>query len=262
MSIKSELKFSVVTIVYNGQDYIEKTMKSVLDLDYDHVEYIIIDGASSDSTMNIIKKYASKIAFVHSEKDSGLYDAMNTGLSYCTGDYVIFMNGGDKFYDSSVLKKVSDRIRQEDVEYDFLYGDSYIDTILDKQLLYKKARNYKYFWYGMFANHQSMFYNLSIIRKYDLKFDITYKISADYKFTIQFISCSNTILYLNFPVCVYLLGGISIVNRNLGLLEADHARAEILNYNIFHRQLIKVMIYSARFVEDYLKPIHKILRYK
>src|ERR1700761_7114863 len=91
---------SVITIVYNNVNDIERTMLSVLNQTYGHIEYIVIDGKSNDGTLEIIKRYENRIAKLISEKDEGIYDAMNKGIAAATGDYVIFMNSGDEFYDT------------------------------------------------------------------------------------------------------------------------------------------------------------------
>src|SRR4051812_1110497 len=89
---------SVITVVYNNVSHIERTLLSVLDQTYPHIEYIVIDGASTDGTLVIIEKYKDRIAKLISEPDKGIYDAMNKGLAIATGDYVLFMNSGDEIY--------------------------------------------------------------------------------------------------------------------------------------------------------------------
>src|ERR1700761_611826 len=99
-------KLSVITIVYNNVRDIERTMLSVINQTYQNVEYIIVDGLSNDGTLDIIHKYSDKVAKLISEKDEGIYDAMNKGLAAATGDYVIFMNSGDEFYDINTVSNV------------------------------------------------------------------------------------------------------------------------------------------------------------
>src|ERR1700761_5559382 len=98
-------KLSVITVVYNDVSAIEHTMLSVLNQTYANIEYILIDGLSTDGTLNIIKKYQDRIKLI-SEKDEGIYDAMNKGLSMATGDYVLFMNSGDEIYATDTVAKV------------------------------------------------------------------------------------------------------------------------------------------------------------
>src|SRR5437879_6907645 len=98
-------KLSVITVVYNDVKGIERTMLSVLNQTYPNVEYIIIDGFSTDGTLDVIKKYQGRIKLI-SEKDEGIYDAMNKGLAIATGDYVLFMNSGDEKYTLHTLANV------------------------------------------------------------------------------------------------------------------------------------------------------------
>ena len=97
---------SVITVVYNNVNDIERTMLSVLNQTYRHIEYIIVDGHSKDGTLETIKRYENRLARLISEKDSGIYDAMNKGLAAATGDYVLFMNSGDEFYDAATAAAV------------------------------------------------------------------------------------------------------------------------------------------------------------
>ena len=101
-----KLLISVVTVCYNAADTIEKTMLSVLNQTYHDIEYIIIDGGSTDGTVEIIRKYADRIAYWVSEPDKGIYDAMNKGIKVATGEWINFMNAGDEFVDANVLDKL------------------------------------------------------------------------------------------------------------------------------------------------------------
>ncbi len=113
-------KISIVTVCYNAERNIEKTILSVINQTYDNIEYIVIDGGSNDGTLSVINKYASKIDKVISEPDKGIYDAMNKGITLAKGDWINFMNAGDSYVDSCVLKLVSDNINSN---CDMIYGD-------------------------------------------------------------------------------------------------------------------------------------------
>lgn len=104
--MEKKLKITVITVVYNGIDYIEDTILSVINQDYSNIEYIIIDGKSDDGTMDIVEKYATKISYWVSESDNGIYDAMNKGIKVATGDWIIFMNCGDYFFSSDIITQV------------------------------------------------------------------------------------------------------------------------------------------------------------
>ena len=106
LSKETDTLISVVTVSYNAVSTIEQTILSVINQTYPNVEYIIIDGGSTDGTVDIIKKYADKIAYWVSEPDKGIYDAMNKGVVVATGEWINFMNAGDIFTDSDVIDKL------------------------------------------------------------------------------------------------------------------------------------------------------------
>lgn len=126
------MKISVVTVCYNAVDQIEETIKSVVGQTYQNIEYIVIDGGSTDGTTDIIRKYSDKISYWISEPDNGIYDAMNKGIHVATGDYINFMNAGDYFSSASAI---SDVVKQINATNDIIYGDS---TMID----YKGRRRF------------------------------------------------------------------------------------------------------------------------
>src|SRR5690606_9150228 len=112
-----KVTISIITIVYNNVQDIAYTIESALEQTYPHVEYIIIDGASTDGTMDVIERYRERIHCVVSEKDKCIYDAMNKGLAKATGDYVLFLNSGDELFDSKTLQHVVSAGRGADITY-------------------------------------------------------------------------------------------------------------------------------------------------
>ena len=115
------LRISVITVCLNASKTIEQTILSIINQTYDNIEYIIIDGVSTDGTLDIIKKYESKISLCQSEPDNGIYDAMNKGLKLATGDFLIFMGADDVFYNENVIYKVASEIDN--------YDDIYITVV-------------------------------------------------------------------------------------------------------------------------------------
>ena len=109
------MKYSIITINYNNCDGLEKTIQSVINQSYQNFEFIIIDGGSTDSSVEVIKKYSNKIDYWISEPDKGIYHAMNKGIIQAHGEYLNFMNSGDLFYDNDVLKDISIKIDLKDI---------------------------------------------------------------------------------------------------------------------------------------------------
>ena len=240
------LKISVVTVCYNAAETIEETMLSVLNPTYPNIEYIIIDGGSTDGTVDIIKKYANRLAYWVSEPDKGIYDAMNKGIKVVTGEYVNFMNAGDSFFTSTTI---SDAVKQFD-NYDFIGGIA----------AYRKRRRILYsFWkpvktnysfndvcHGKIVNHQSSF-----IRKRILSdgYDLSYKIIADELLFINKIAImGNSYKRINTIIALYDITGISNT-KNIGLTVRNE-RMDFLKKNI-----------PLSILKDYKMPLYKkILR--
>lgn len=169
--------FSIITVCYNAIDSIEQTILSVLNQTNVHIEYLVIDGGSTDGTIDIIKKYADKISYWVSEPDKGIYDAMNKGIKKATGDYINFMNSGDCFVDQNVLDNVSKYILRAPT-VDIIYGNTYKFNAKKRwEDFSQKPSALKY--HGVCC-HQSAF----IKTRYHQAnlFDIRFKYMADFNF--------------------------------------------------------------------------------
>ena len=147
---------SIITVTYNAEVCLEKTIQSVINQTYKNIEYIIIDGGSSDKTLSIIKKYKKYIKYWISEPDKGIYDAMNKGIKIAKGDYINFLNAGDFYYENNVLSYLFDNL---DKSVDLLYGDSYLidQNGVNVRLLKAGVLNRYTVKKGMAACHQSIF---------------------------------------------------------------------------------------------------------
>ena len=156
--------------------------------------------------------------------DMGLFDAMNKGLALARGDYVVFLNGGDVFATSETLAMVKLGILAQPLPPDFIYGDALEERPGHAPVL-KSAREARYFFHGMITHHQAMLYRRSAIG--DLRFDITYRIAADFKFTAQIVQETHNILRLDFPLCLFEAGGISQQRVRLGRNEQFRIRADL-----------------------------------
>lgn len=203
-------KVSILTVVYNGVGIIEETILSVLDQSYNNIEYIIIDGGSTDGTLDIIKKYESKLSLWVSEPDKGIYDAMNKGVSLCNGDWLLFMNCGDSFYDKEVLTNI---FKSGHENSDVIYGavncfDKFKEVIIKPDKVDKL--NYK-----MIFCHQSSLVRRNLLLRNP--FDLNYKIAADYNLFYNLYTAGSK--FTEVPLCIanYEVGsGISSRNGYLG----------------------------------------------
>lgn len=207
---------SVITIVYNNARDIERTMLSVLDQTYEAIEYLVVDGASTDGTLDIIKRYENRLAKLVSEPDKGIYDAMNKGLQLATGDYVIFMNSGDEFYASDTVEKVFATAPDADI----YYGET--EMINDRRESLGQRRHaapanftWRSFNYGMSVSHQAIYIKRSLVEPYDP----TYQLSADIDWIIRAAKKAKKITKVDGYVAKYLVGGMSKAKHRQSLLE-------------------------------------------
>lgn len=209
---------TVVTVTYNAENYLEETIESIINQTYKNIEYIIIDGASSDKTVNIIKKYEKHISYWVSEVDNGIYDAMNKAIDVANGEWINFMNAGDSFADKNIIEKVIENSYNADV----ICGNLYYVTNYKKE--YIKVPGLKKAYECMFCNHQAMFVKTSLMKKY--KFDTSFKIAGDYDLTLKLYSKGYNFKFLDLIIANFIAGGDS---------ERDKIRARIENIFIISK---------------------------
>ncbi|MEX0986969.1 MAG: glycosyltransferase family 2 protein [Bacteroidales bacterium] len=192
-------KVTVVTVSYNSRDTIEQTIQSVIGQDYKPVEYIIIDGGSRDGTIQIIEKYSGQISTFISEPDKGIYDGMNKGIEMASGEWIIFMNSNDTFHNNAVISGFISRAGDADIVYGYCTNASNGKDIKPKPL--------HKFWKRIPMNHQSTFVKTGLHKTY--KFDLRYKVSAVYDFFYHCYTRNCKFTYIDEPVAVYDLSGVS-----------------------------------------------------
>ena len=198
--------FSIITVVYNNVRDIEHTLKSVVSQTYKHVEYIVIDGLSTDGTLDVIEKYRPQISVILSEKDNGIYDAMNKGLALATGDYVLFLNSGDELYSKETLANLAEVSEGADI----IYGETFLineqrEIIGERRHKVPAYFNWKSFRYGMNICHQAIYIKRTIAEPYDLQ----YKLCADIDWVIKAAKKSSITVNAHQHVARYLVGGMS-----------------------------------------------------
>lgn len=193
------MKISVVTINYNDSDNLIKTIKSVRNCWWQCVEFIVVDGGSSDNSIDIIKNNSDIINTYIAEKDNGIYDAMNKGIKLSTGDFIIFMNSGDCFYDDFSFEDLCIEIEAKKLNNHIIYGDN----ILKIGNFYKHRKlNEK----DNFPCHQSVLVPRKILL--ETGFDTNYKICADYKLVSELLK-NNDSYHYPFFIAINELGGVS-----------------------------------------------------
>lgn len=199
-------KLSVITIVYNNVKDIERTMLSVLNQSYENIEYVLVDGASNDGTKELIERYTGRIDTFISERDKGIYDAMNKGLAVATGDYVLFMNSGDEIYDIDTVKRVFETLDNADIYYGEteMYDEDW-KSLGQRRHQAPEKFNWRSFKYGMNISHQAIYIKRSLTVPYDLQ----YKYSADIDWIIKAAKQAKIIVKVKGYVAKYLVGGIS-----------------------------------------------------
>jgi len=212
--------FSIITVTYNASQWLERTILSVLRQSYPHIEYLIIDGGSTDGTVDLIKQYQDGIAWWISEPDKGLYNAMNKGLQQATGDYVWFINAGDTLHTANTLQEIVASIKKKVSLPDVLYGDTRIVDAEGRSLGLRRLRppkqlTWKSFRMGMLVSHQSFIARREIAPLYSEE----YKLTADFDWCIQCLKNAKEIKNTRLILSDFLEAGLSSVQRKASLKE-------------------------------------------
>lgn len=234
---------SIITITYNAERFLERTIRSVIAYPSPDVEYIIIDGSSMDGTLDIIRQYEPHITDWISEPDRGLYDAMNKGLHRARGEYVWFMNAGDELHDPQTLPNLLDRIRQSraDVYYsDALFVNEDGSPVGLRSVVTPHTLPQNLTWrdmaLGMKVCHQAFVARRAIAPDY-----LTDNLSADLDWEIRCLKAAKRIDFVSFVLCQYLVGGLSVQQHRRSLID----RFTVL---VTHFGLLPTLINHGRIV--------------
>ncbi|MFN5704797.1 MAG: glycosyltransferase family 2 protein [bacterium] len=213
---------SIVTVVYNSEQYLERTIRSILNQTFKDVEHIILDGNSKDKTLDIIHQYNDQIAYWKSEPDKGIYDAMNKAQDRATGKYIMFLNSGDEFCDNNVLENIFKINNTSDVYYgDTLITDEEGNALRNRRLRPPQNLTWKDFRYGMLICHQSIIVKRELSKQYNIE----YKIAADIDWAIRSTKDAKVITNTRINISKFMEGGMSSQHHKRGLQE----RFEILS---------------------------------
>ena len=245
------MKVTVVTAVLNDAGHIEQTILSVISQTDIEIEYIIVDGGSKDGTLELIGKYKDKISLLISEPDRGVYDAMNKGIKYSTGDFVYFLNSGDVLLNPSILSKIKlEELKERNA---IIYGNvvvayGNIEALEKPRPFFNSKMKFK----GIGICHQSMFFPGELIR--NEKYDLSYNIAADYDLAYRLWRKGTVFLYKDITIAKYDWGkGISSNPYKLLDVYLENAR-------VCHQQLNP--LYWAKMVLEYIRLQKKLANLK
>lgn len=234
-------KFSIITVTYNAEKVLEDTIQSIVTQTYKNVEYILVDGGSTDGTLDIINKYRAHIHTVVSEPDKGLYDAMNKGIRLATGDYLCFLNASDGFHEDDTLQLMVHSISGTALP-DVLYGETDIvdaegHFVCKRRLAAPERLTWKSFKKGMLVCHQAFFARRDLVEPYDL----SYRFSADFDWCIRIMKKAKVLHNTHLTLIDYLNEGMTTRNHKASLKERFRIMAK-------HYGWVSTVIHHAWFV--------------
>lgn len=218
-------KVSIITVVYNAFSTIEQTIQSVLNQTYPNIEYIIIDGGSTDGTVDIIRKYMDKIDIFISEKDDGLYYAMNKGIKLASGEIIGILNSDDTYTEDAV-SLIADCFT--DPKMDIVYGNAIIVDGSSEIRMYD-CSNMEDFWFRMPIPHPSTFVKREIYDRYGV-FDTQYQIAADYDLMLKLYCKGVNFWHIDEILTHFRTGGMSVVKRNETAEETHEISTKYIDY--------------------------------
>ena len=248
--------FSIITCTYNAESVLQRTLDSVLEQTYSHVEHIIVDGASTDATLDMVEAYKQKSdaedwcheVRVKSEPDRGLYDAMNKGIQRATGQYVLFLNAGDTFPSADTLELVAESVGEGEEPPAVLYGDT--DVVDDEGRFLRHRRlssprrlTWRSFMKGMLVCHQAFYARTDLAKV--TPYDLHYRFSADVDWCIRIMRLARRrrlpMRNVGAVVVNFLDGGMTTTNHRASLKERFHVMAH-------HYGFVPTVIMHAWFV--------------
>ena len=209
---ESVFKFSIITISFNNENDIRQTIESVIKQTYKNIEYIIVDGQSNDRTLEIINEYKYSVDKIISEPDEGIYDAINKGVKYSSGDIVGLIHAGDRLYDEQVISKIADHFEKKDI--DACYGHSVLVDSKDKPVRVNKSPEFKksLFKIGWMPSHQSIYLKSGLFDKFGL-YRTDFGGSGDYEFVLRYFYFNDLrVKLLDEFIVKFALGGTSTSN--------------------------------------------------
>lgn len=231
-------KITIITVTKNIESTIEKTIESVLHQAYDNLEYIIIDGKSTDNTLKIINKYKKLIHKIVSEKDNGIYDAMNKGVKLAKGEIIYFLNGDDVLKDGRVINNISKKFTNG---IDYVYGD--VEFYYPKEnniLRIKRDNSLKSLKAGYAPSHQGIFIKKDILLSYP--FNLNYKIASDFDFLCKIIIKKFIGVKVDFIIATVKMDGIG--SNGNGYKESQEIMKKYFGVFYYYKLKIKQLVFK------------------
>lgn len=251
------MKISIITVVFNNQVTVRSAIESVLSQSYQPIEYIVIDGASTDGTVAILNEYRGQITYLVSEPDKGIYDAMNKGIRLATGDVIGILNSDDFYADSTVIQKVMSVFLSKNP--DGAYGDLVYVTPNDlKPIRHWRAGQSSAiaFWWGWMAPHPALFLRKTVYDRFGL-YDISYRIGADYEYMLRtMLKGKIQIQYLAESLVFMRSGGESngsIRSRQIAFRENNKAWKNNFGFNNYLTVCLKILQKIPQYIKVWQK---------
>jgi len=246
------VKISIITVTYNSAQTVEETILSVMNQSYSDIEYIVIDGLSEDNTMQIVEKYRKKISKIISEKDQGLYDALNKGIALATGEVVGILHSDDFYTSNNVIQKYANLFQKTGC--DAVYSDLYYVDRVDTNKIIRKWKSGDYtqnsFINGWMPPHPTFFVKKEVYSKFG-NFNTSFQTAADYELMLRLVHKHKiSMAYLPEYTVKMRIGGASNVSFK-----------SRIKANLEDRKAWRINDLKPRFYTLYLKPLRKIFQF-
>ena len=225
--------FSIITVSLNAQNLIADTINSVLSQDFDDYEIIVKDGCSTDNTIKMIP-YDERIRIII-EKDTGIYNAMNQAIKKAKGEYLLFLNCGDKLYSNDVLSTVASAIKEQNLKDSIVYGNRYTEEL--GIITYPKKIKKNHFYYSTIC-HQAAFIARSVFEVVGF-YDETNKIVSDREFFLDCAIKKVNYVYLDKTLCEFRSGGVSETEKGLQIAKKEMKKVKKTRFNFFERCFLR-----------------------
>ncbi|WP_163339193.1 glycosyltransferase family 2 protein [Desulfopila sp. IMCC35008] len=238
---------SVVTVCFNEEDRIRDTAESVVSQISNNYEWIIVDGGSTDNTLEVLKEYGDKIDVMISEKDSGVYNAMNKGIRASSGEFCIFINGGDKFYDKDAIEKFECEKEKADINYGGIYEINKVKNNVKVKFL-QPVEDYAYYLYHRCLPHQSTFISRKLLEELAC-YDESYVVNSDWDFYSKaIVKNQSTVKHLSYIVSVFYFDGLSAHTKGSLANQEESKKIRKKYFNLMFRIRLFVNILISRLI--------------